>query len=253
MWWLVAAAMASTVSGSFTDSAGRSAVWTADDHAELDGDAGLLLFFHEDGGDGRYQRYAKGKVARLAREHHLRAVSVQEPELGYWWAPNAGSNSAWVAEFLPHLVTTLGSDASRVYFAGKSGGASFASGLPAHLGYRYPGGVVGLCGVDIPRVNGVNDEDDPPPFEASPPPSEASEQQRLYFGITADDELRALSEATADYYRGQGLEQVAHVLIPGAGHCGFRLVDELERGLLWVDPPPVPEREPATSSPTPTD
>lgn len=240
--WLCWVALAGTLGGTYTDPTGRSGAWVADDHAELGPESGLLLFFHEDGGERRYARYARRRVARVARRHGLRAVSVQEPELGYWWAPSAGQNSAWVDSFLEHLAEDPGFDPERVVFAGKSGGASFASGLPAHTGYRYGGGVVGLCGVDVPRTDGVNDVDDPPPLEAPSPPPDASDRLRLYLAITPDDDLRALSEATAAYYRQAGLEHVIHVLIPGAGHCDFDLVEELERGLLWVDPPSVPPR-----------
>jgi poly(3-hydroxybutyrate) depolymerase len=192
---------------------------------------GLLVWFHEDGGERTTRRRTRGWLRQVAADHDLILVAPREPNAGYWWAPNAARNSRWADAFLRHLESTLPFDRDRVVLAGKSGGAGFAAGLPAWLDWRYGGGVVAVCGADIPRVDGSNTVDDPPPLD--PPKPAAPPDVRAWFVVGATDELRPLSEAAAVWYADQGVN-VTHRLTPRPGHCSFPLARTVTEGIAAV-------------------
>lgn len=191
---------------------------------------GLLVWFHEDGGERTWKRRARGWLRRLADAHDLALLVPQEPDAGYWWAPAAARNSAWVGALLAGVDPSF--DPERVVFAGMSGGAGFAAGLPAALGWRYHGGVVSACGADIPRDDGVNTVDDPPPLAGVDAPPGA--RVHAWFVVGASDELRGLSEAAAAWYTGQGVGRVDHRITPRPGHCAFNLRAQVQEGVASV-------------------
>ena len=88
---------------------------------------GVLLFFTEDFGNSGYLKQAS-LHADVAKEHNLVLASMASPA-----APGA-----------------LGVDTERLFTTGLSGGSDFAAAFHLHTDYRYGGGVVALCGGDIP-------------------------------------------------------------------------------------------------------
>lgn len=223
MWWVCAWAWAST----FTDAAGTTTTWGA--WSPPTERPGLLVWFHEDGAaDHRVRPWLR----RVAREHGLRLLVPREPDGGYWWAPSAGRNAAWADAWLSHLALTDGFDPDRVVFAGMSGGAAFAAGLPPQLGWRYRGGVVAACGADVPRGDGQNTVDDPPAWVGEPPHDEAA--VAAWFVIGATDELRPLSDAAGVWWRGLGVGPVTEIVTPRRGHCAFSLRRQVTIGVLGV-------------------
>jgi predicted esterase len=230
------------VDTTFVDERGRSARFAAlipDDVGERS--LGALIYFHADGYAAQY-RERLAMVRDSAESHGLIAVSVQEPDREFWWAPNSATNAAWVSAFVDTMVDAYDLDPERVFIAGASGGASFGTGWHLLDGYRYGGGVIGLCGADIPRLDVPDptgfdyDGDDPP---AAPVPAELSPETldsvRYYLAIGPRDSLRPLSEAAATFYEDLGFA-VTHELIASPGHCGFPIRDQIATGMDFVDP-----------------
>lgn len=202
---------------------------------------GLLLFFPWDGADGKYRRAATIR-AELAAEHRLAVVSFELPGDGRcWWAPTVQRNAQYIDAFLKDALARYPLDPNRVFTTGLSGGADFAAALFFHTGFRYGGGVVALCGGDVPRLDGgdCDAEIDPPAAPVGPIPAPGPARVRLDFAITGDDTLLPNSRAGAELYRRLGAE-VRHRVVPGSGHCGFadgfQALDELREGLAYVDP-----------------
>ena len=208
---------------------------------------GVLLFFTEDFGNNGYRKQAR-LHAEVAQAHGLLLVSMASPDApgdeGCWWAPQVKDNAAYVDEFLQvRLIGDLGVDPNRVFTTGLSGGSDFAAAFHLHTGYRYSGGVVALCGGDIPRLNGggCDPEKDPEPAPAPTGLSAADLSRVRYdFAITADDSLLPNSQAAAAFYTELGFTRVRHRIVEGSGHCGFESgwegLDVLEEGMNYVDP-----------------
>lgn len=233
-----------------TNATGDLRIIVPDDIA--DGDYGVLMFFGWDGGDEYYLEEADLHEP-LAAEHRLVTVSMATPLIdgsgsGCWWAPAVQDNAAFVAEFIEQrLIGELRVDPERVFLTGLSGGADFAAALPYHTDFTWGGGVVALCGGDIPRLNGGScaTEQDP---EAAPAPTGLSDgvlsKVRYDFASTADDYLLENAEEAAAFYTGLGFERVRQRTVDGTGHCGFAEgwegLDTLADGLDYVDPRVTP-------------
>lgn len=216
---------------------------------------GLLVFFHADGdvdsvashADGLQGRGAKSQlaVAALAVPHTGPVGSPpSDPAELCWWAPRARSNAEYVGAWIESVaLAELGDrlDLARIYFAGVSGGGDFAAELNLHLGFRYGGGAVALCGGDLPRADGGSCVADPGPPVVDPLPAAAdlppgAAASFVYsFDLTADDSLRPLALAARDYYQGLGFS-VLFGKPAGSGHCGFEapLEDLLDRRIEHV-------------------
>lgn len=206
---------------------------------------GALLFFPWDGGGAAYAR-AGARRAALAARHHLVLVSLRQPEGACWWAPEVEENTRAVERFLAdELIGARGVDPGRVFATGLSGGADFASAFHHNTGFAYGGGVVALCGGDVPRLDGGDCEAELSPPAAPPRPVPAGRPDlRFFFAITEEDPLLAPSREAAAFYTGLGFTEVRHQLVPGRGHCGFAEgfdgLDALAEGLAQVDPLLVP-------------
>jgi poly(3-hydroxybutyrate) depolymerase len=218
----------------FTDSTGRSGefgLWSPPGPAR-----GALVLLHADDGIERYAEWLAPAVRALAARHGLVLASLQEPDRGCWWAPRAGADARYVLDFLEReLVAKRGIDRSRLFVAGKSGGGFLAAGLPARSGYAFGGAIIGLCGGDIPRLDGGRCEDDtdaPPAPDVAVPASPPA--LSLWFASTTGDEYLPYERAAAAYYRERGLPVVERSLGAG-GHCEFDLVRELETAVEQVD------------------
>jgi hypothetical protein len=203
---------------------------------------GLLVFFHADGdvdsvashADGLLERGAKSQLAvsALAVPHAGPAdPPPSDPAELCWWAPRAQSNAEYVGAWIESVALgELGDrlDFGRIYFAGVSGGGDFASELNLHLGFRYGGGAVALCGGDLPRADGGSCVSDPGPSVVDPLPAVAdlppgAAASFVYsFDLTADDSLRPQALAARDYYEGLGFS-VLFGKPAGSGHCGFEV------------------------------
>lgn len=236
---------AGPIHGTFTDGEGRTVRYqvSVPDALAAGEPHGVLLFFPWDGGGASYVREARIHAA-LAAEHHLVSVSVRQPEgTRCWWAPEVEGYARLVDALLrERLLGAYGLDPDRVFLTGMSGGADFAAAFPAHVGYRYGGGVVALCGGDVPRTDGGDCATEANPPEA-PLRSDLTPRQlaavRYDFALTADDPLLAPSLAAAALYRGAGFTHVRHRVVAGTGHCGFAEgwegLDALAAGLDYVD------------------
>jgi hypothetical protein len=234
---------AAPVDGVFSASNGLSGGYRllVPDGLEGAGSLGLLLFFHADGDVDSFRTHA-GNLAERGAKSRLAVAALAVPRPGpadgtppsdpadqCWWAPREASNARYVGEWIEGVAAAeLGDvlDPERVYFAGVSGGADFASALHLHLGFRYGGGSVALCGGDLPRADGGSclAEPGPPVLDPLPAPAElpqgAAEAASYSFDLTKDDSLRPLALAARDYYEELGFR--AWFGTPaGSGHCGF--------------------------------
>lgn len=201
------------------------------------GSIGLLLFFHADGDVATTHEDAdalavRGEKSRLA----VAALSVPseggpptDPEDQCWWAPRAQRNAEYVAAWIDDVaVGELGDaiDFERVYFAGVSGGGDFAAALNLHLGFRFGGGAVALCGGDMPRADGGScvSNPGPPLLEPLPGPADvppgAADRFVYSFDVTRDDPLLLLAKEARDYYHGLGF-RVLFATPTAGGHCDF--------------------------------
>ncbi|HVY62091.1 MAG TPA: hypothetical protein VHF22_10585, partial [Planctomycetota bacterium] len=230
------------VSGAFTDSRGRSGKFALEAPADMGPDKsyGVLFYFHADGDDANYASYVS-RLKTTAAKHGLMVVSMQEPDEGAWWAPRSADDAAYVKEFLEaKLLAKYNVDRSRVFFSGESGGASFAAGLPARLGFEYGGGVVLASDGDVPRENGGNPDDDEsaaPPMRAHPAvPARAKRDFGAYFAVGSEDPELRNALASAAYYRSLGMSAVRLDVVPGAGHADFSAVRAIGEGLDALDP-----------------
>ncbi len=165
-------------------------------------------------------------------------------DYGCWWAPQVEDNTAYVEEFLKErILGELGASSDRVFATGLSGGSGFASSFHFHTDYRYSGGVVMLCGGDVPRLNGGACEPSQDP-EAAPAPADLSadvlDGVRYDFAMTSGDFLMEMSEAGASFYSELGFSYVRHRVVEGSGHCGFDSgwegLDVFAEGMDYVDP-----------------
>jgi hypothetical protein len=208
--------------------------------------AGVLLFFTWDFGNSAYYEQAE-LHAEIAQEHGLIVASMASPRVsgdsGCWWAPQVQENAAYVDEFVQErLVDRHDVDTERIFTTGISGGSDFAAAFHLHTAYRYGGGVVALCGGDIPRLSGgsCEPESDPEPLLAPSFTTGDIDRVRYDFAIVADDELRENSEAAAAYYTDLGFDHVRHRIVEGSGHCGFDSgwegLDVFAEGMDYVDP-----------------
>ena len=208
---------------------------------------GVLLFFTEDFGNSGYLEQAS-LHADVAKEHNLVLASMASPDApgdaGCWWAPQVEDNTTYVDEFVQQrLVGDVGADTERLFTTGLSGGSDFAAAFHLHTDYRYGGGVVALCGGDIPRLNGGGCEPEADPDPAPAPTDLTSadlDRVRYDFEIVADDFLLGHSEAAAAYYTDLGFSTVRHRIVDGSGHCGFESgwegLDVFAEGMDYVDP-----------------
>jgi len=224
----------------FTDARGRSGRVAMDVPKDIGEGApkGLLLYFHADGDEGNYASYVD-RLKDTAAAHDLVVVSVQEPDEGAWWAPKTAENAAYVKDLLERrLLSQYDLDESRVFFAGESGGASFAGGLPAHLGFKYGGGLILASGGDVPRANGGNPDTDaaPPPLARHPRvPARAQADMAVVYAVGSEDPEMRNTLASAAYYRGLGFGAVRHSIVPGAGHIEFSAVRAIKDGLDAIE------------------
>lgn len=208
-----------------------------------EGADGALLFFTWDGGGADLQRQARLRE-EIATRHGLIVVAMRAPEGDCWWTPRVQAYARYVEAFVQRrLVEEQGVDPTRIFTTGLSGGSDFAAAFPYHTGFRYGGGVVALCGGDVPRLDGGDCA-----VEADPPPAPALglldpavyAGVRYDFAIAANDELLDASRRAAAYYEAAGFTHVRHRVVPGDGHCGFdegfEGLEALAAGLAYVDP-----------------
>jgi poly(3-hydroxybutyrate) depolymerase len=224
------------VLASHVDAAGRSGLYALIRPAPRPGESlGALVFFHADGAADRFEEWISPEMSQIASRHGLLLVSMREPDGGCWWAPHARADARYVADFIEHvLVAQHGVDRRRLYLAGKSGGAFFAAGVPVHADTPFGGGVIGLCGGDVPRLDGGDcaSEADAPAWSAHEMPSHFS-GLRYWFASTADEYVDYTLDA-AQWFGRRGVD-VSWRPLPGVEHCAFDVTAELARALEAID------------------
>lgn len=223
-------------SGRYTDSHGRRGHyvgWVPEGLVH----PGALVFLHADDGGDTYEEWISPATKALATTHGMLAISLQEPDDGCWWAPRTTDDTRYVGELVADLLLDERSvDPARIVLVGKSGGAFFGAGVPALLGFPWGGAVIGLCGGDIPRLNGGDcDTDGDAPVADVPLFSASAPVVRYWFATTTNDEYRRYSVDAAEAFRAAGAE-VTFRNVGHGGHCEFDLVGELGTALATLDP-----------------
>ncbi|MFT4624389.1 MAG: hypothetical protein ACI8PZ_003048 [Myxococcota bacterium] len=208
-------------------------VWAPRDAARVP--HGLLVVLHADDATPTHAT-RRARLRRVARRRDLILVAPTSPgpaDSGCWWSPHKQRRAAYLAALLEDLVfAPYGAVRTRVYLAGKSGGAFWAAGVPFYGELGFSGGVVGVCGGDVPRLDSDTDwcaftetEDDPPITNPAPTPGWTA-----YFAHTAGDPWADATAAAVELYRASGVPTL-HVVTGPGGHCALDAVSWMVRGV----------------------
>ncbi|HVH04700.1 MAG TPA: hypothetical protein VNE71_01730 [Myxococcota bacterium] len=237
-------AHAATTDGVFAASNGLAGPYRLVVPDALTGSApiGLLVYFHADGDVASFPTRAnglvpRGEASRLAvaalsvpRDDATDGTPPTDPADQCWWAPRVERNAVYLDQWIQQVVRpVLGArfDGERVFFAGISGGADFAAAANVHLGFRYGGGAVAVCGGDLPRTDGGSCIADPAPplVEPLPGPADvppgATDAYVYSFDVTKNDPLAELAAEARDLYDALGFPVWFHQPAGSGGHCEF--------------------------------
>lgn len=177
-------------------------------------------------------------LQQWADANGVMVLSVDAPNGGdCWWTPSKHSRAAYLVDLMAQVEADWVIDPARVHLGGWSGGAFLAFGLPFYVDWPYQGGLVGVCGADVPRTDttedfcGFDDLDDPALDVTNP--SEVAGGWRVFVSRNSDDELVDAIDAGADYWEAAGAT-VERVDAGTGGHCAMDVTQHLIDGLDWV-------------------
>ncbi|MFT7518769.1 MAG: hypothetical protein ACI9MC_000901 [Kiritimatiellia bacterium] len=195
-------------------------------------------------GDGWSARDLPRKRAlrTWADAHHTIVVSVAPPNQSRcWWTPGKHERAAFLLEFLQdRVLSAYQVDLRRVDLGGWSGGAFLAFGMPFYVDLPFDGGLVGVCGADVPRVQSSVDycgddlsDDEPMSIDVSGA-ADLLAGKRVSLARTTGDDLVGVMDAGLAFYKGLGA--ATRVVDEGPGdHCDFDVVDAIIDGLNWIE------------------
>ena len=193
--------------------------------------------------DGNPFRALPRTLAETAAAEGWVLVGLEPPgpvSAGCWWSPHKGRRSAYVVDVVEALLRLPGTRRDQVVLAGWSGGAFFAAGVPFHVAPAFSGGIVGVCGGDVPREESGTDwcaidETLDDPILAVSPAREAAVAAgwRVDFTTTQGDEWTPKVDGAAAYWRGIGAP--VHTVDAGpGGHCDLDVEAALIAGIRRV-------------------
>ena len=193
--------------------------------------------------DGHPYRALPRAFKRTSEAEGWVLVGLESPgpvDSGCWWSPHKERRSAYVVDVIEALLAIPGTRRDQVVLAGWSGGAFFAAGLPFHEAPDFHGGLVGVCGGDLPRVDSetdwcaIDETLDDPILEVDPAREAAvAAGWRADFTTTRDDEWTEKVHAAADYWRKIGANVRETDAGPG-GHCELDVDAALLEGIRAV-------------------
>lgn len=208
------------------------------------GSVGVVVLLHADDGTPR-RPVSRRPLRALAEARDLLLVAIDSPgpvDSGCWWSPHKHLRTDYVVDLLEtEIFARYDVDLDRVYLTGKSGGGFFAAGAPFYRPLPFGGGVVGVCGGDVPRVESdvdwcaFTETEDDPPYEPAPAArAQVGRGWRLYLAHTSGDPWVRENDAAAALWRSTGAPVTQEIVGPG-GHCALDDVAWLVRGISWVD------------------
>jgi len=204
-------------------------------------DMGLAILLHGDGDNSATDYTNDIAWQRFAWNAQLILLSVGSPDTACWWTPRKHDRVDYLlslldTEVFPHARIDL----DRVHMAGFSGGAFWASGAPFYRDLPFHGGIVGVCGGDVPRENTdtdwcVTDENqDDPALPQQETWRTISANHPLMYIRTADDPWSGNMDAAVALWKDLGGTAEQLVTGPG-GHCELDGDRWLRGGLARVD------------------
>jgi len=205
---------------------------------------GVLALFHADDGTPRHPTH-RPRLRHLAKDLGLLLVAVQSPgpvDSGCWWSPHKQLRADYLVDLLQtEVFARYDVDPERVYLAGKSGGAFWASGVPFYRDLLFYGGIIGICGGDVPRQESdvdwcaISETEDDPPMTMDPTRGAAvAARWRLFLAHTSGDPWVQNNDEAAALYGDLG-GSVAHIVTGPGGHCALNTLFWLETGVRWAD------------------
>jgi poly(3-hydroxybutyrate) depolymerase len=202
-----------------------------------DGPRPLVVLLHADGADPGELLLGR-RLTRLADAHGLLLAAVGSPfseGSACWWTPHKHGQAALLDAAVGQLLAGWDVDRSRIVLAGMSGGAFLGAGVPVYGTSGWRGGVVGVCGGDLPRADSATDwcavdetQDDPP----IPIPDGALDDWSLFLATTRGDPWRENASQAAAGWAAHG-RPVALVEAGRGGHCALDVDAWLARGVAW--------------------
>lgn len=184
------------------------------------------------------------RLRALAEERGLMLLAVDSPgpvDSGCWWSPHKHLRARYLDDLLRAAAFEASTiDRERIYLVGKSGGAFWASGVPFYGDWDWRGGIVGVCGGDVPRVESptdwcaISELEDDPVLELTASQRNAASRWRAFFVSTSQDAWRHTSQAAATLFRDLGAS-VSEVDAGPGGHCELDAIGWMIDGLRWVD------------------
>ena len=187
---------------------------------------------------------ARLRAAAAAQGVILLAVDSPGPvDSGCWWSPHKHLRLGYLDDLLQaQIFSAYPVDRGRVHLVGKSGGAFWASGAPFYADLSWRGGIVAVCGGDVPRVESavdwcaISETEDDPALLLDPVQAARAEGWRAVFVSTLRDPWRQNALDAAALYRSLGGD-VVEVTAGRRGHCALDDVGWMIAGLRWVDAP----------------
>lgn len=207
------------------------------------GPVGVAVLLHGDWqAQGREYTWANS-WQRLADERGLVLVSAGAPGSACWWTPRKHDRVDYLVDLLQaHVFEAYDVDRSRVHLAGMSGGAFWAAGVPAYRDLPFTGGIVGVCGGDVPRANSDRDfceddsQDDPVLAVDGAKARAITAAWKLYYARTADDPWNHAVDSSVSWWRSHGGTVNERITGPG-GHCDLDVDHWMQDGIRAVDIP----------------
>ncbi len=225
------------------DFGGQTADWTAyvpDDDGTAYGAAVLLP---ADNSDANWLPRKASLQAWANREHSI-VLSIDAPGpdgSGCWWTPHKHQRALFLADVMQvalydaHLI-----DPARVHLGGWSGGAFLAFGAPFYTELPFLGGLVGVCGADVPREDSttdwceVDEYSDDPEIELDRDAARSwVNGRKVYIARNDDDDWVTNIDSAGTLWTELGA-QVQTYSAGDGGHCALDVVGQLVEGLESV-------------------
>lgn len=221
---------------------GRSAAWTAYVPPDDGSPYGAAVLLPADDAEHDFLP-RRAKLQRWARANHSIVLSIDAPapDGNCWWTPYKHARAAFLADAMQALLyDSHAVERERVHLGGWSGGAFLAFGAPFIAEIPFEGGLIGVCGGDVPREDSatnwceIDETQDDPPMALEAGEAEALAQgRRVFLARNDDDDWVQSEDAAAALWREAGAE-VQVVSDGDGGHCALPVVQRLVDGLEWV-------------------
>lgn len=210
---------------------------------ETDGTLGLAVLLPGDGWPGS-DLIGESRITDWADANGYIILSADAPgpnQSGCWWTPHKHDRAAFLVDLIQQRVLDVYEvDTTRVHLGGWSGGAFLAFGVPFYEQLGFSGGLIGVCGGDLPREDSSTDwcevdetQDDPLLDVADATFDAVASGGRVYLSTTTGDDWYGAITAARDTWTAHGA--TVHFEDEGSGgHCDYDVTGAFVAGLDWL-------------------